>query len=148
MRSGKIIFILIGLIIVAAFFLFRPARHTHPPIQGKRFLLLSFEDFNSLVGGHDRIGAAQRQHMFEKYRGRYVRWSGEVEEVVKKISGEYVLRVRHSQAARDFDVSVRFDKSKRHKLLRLKKGDVVNYMGQLTDFDSSSGYHLEDGNIE
>ena len=148
MRSGKIIFVLIGLIIVAAFFLSRSPRHRHPGVQGREFLLLSFEDFNTLVGGNDRMGAAQRKHIFEKYQGRYVRWSGEVEKVGKEISGDYVLRVKHSQTAGDFDVSVRFDRSKRRKLVRLKRGDAINYVGKLADLDSSSGYYLEDGDIE
>jgi hypothetical protein len=148
MKSGKAVFLLIGLIMVAALFLSRSQRDTLPPIQGRKFLLLSFEDFNTLVGGNDRMDAAQRKHIFEKYKGRYVRWSGEVGEVVKEISRDYVLRVKHSQITEDFEVSVRFDKSKERKLLMLKRGDVVNYMGKLTDFNSSSGYYLEDGDIE
>jgi hypothetical protein len=147
-RDGKIIFILIGLTIVAAFFLSRSSRHKDPGVQGREFLLLSFEDFNTLIGGNDRMDAVQRKRIFEKYKGRSVRWSGEVEEVVKEISGDYLLRVRHSQATKDFDVSVRFDKSKRRKLLMLQRGDVVNYLGRLIDFDSSSAYYLEDGEIE
>ncbi len=148
MRSGRIIFILIGLIIVAAFFLSRSPRHQHPGVQGREFLLLSFEDFNTLVGGNDRMDAAQRKHIFEKYKSRYVRWSGEVGEVVKEISGDYILHVKHLQTAGDFEVSVRFDKSKRPRLLLLKRGDAVNYMGRLVSWDSSSGYYLEDGDIE
>ena len=148
MRDGTIIFILIGLMIVAAFFLSRSSRHKDPGVQEREFLLLSFEDFNTLIGGNDRMDAAQRKRIFGKYKGRSVRWSGEVGEVVKEISGDCILRVKHLQAARDFDVSVLFDKSERQKLLTLKKGEVVNYMGKLTDLDSSSGYYLEDGEIE
>ncbi len=94
------------------------------------------------------MSATQRKHMFEKYKGRYVRWCGEVEEVKKEISGGYTLRVRHSQTAKDFEVSIRFDKSKGQKLLMLKRGDAVDYVGKLTNFDPSSGYYLEDGEIE
>ena len=142
------VFIIIGLVIVAAVVLSRSSRHRDASVQGREFLLLSFEDFDNLAGGKDRMDAMQRKRIFEKYKGRYVRWSGEVEGVVKEISGDYILRVRHSQTAKDFDVSVRFDKSKRQKLLTLEKGDPVNYMGKLTGFDSSSGYYLEDGDVE
>ena len=148
MKSKKVVFILMGLLIVTAVFLSRSARHGRPPVQGREFLLLCFEDFNSLVGGDDRMDAAQRKHIFEQYKGRYVRWSGEAGEVVKEISGDYLLRVRHSQTTKDFDVSVRFDESKRQKLLILKRGDLVNYLGKLIDLDSSSAYYLEDGEIE
>jgi len=86
--------------------------------------------------------------MFERYRGRYVRWWGEVEEVIGEISEDYTLQVKPTHTAEDLQISIRFDKSKRQKLLTLKKGDGVNYMGRLTDFDPSFGYYLEDGDIE
>jgi hypothetical protein len=155
MKSGKIIFILIGLIILISFFLSRSPSHKSPSTQSqdtevveRKFLLLSFEDFNGLMGGNDHLSAEQRKRMFERYQGRYVRWWGEVEEVIKEISGDYTLRVRHSQTAKDFEVSIRFDKSKREKLLMLKRGGPVNYMGKLAEFDPQLGYYLEDGDIE
>jgi hypothetical protein len=148
MKSGKVAFILPGVIILAAIFLSKPPSDKLPSTQERKFLLLSCEDFNSLIGGNDRIGATQRKHLFEKYKGRYVRWWGEVEEVVNETSGYYTLLFKPSQAAKDLQISIRFDKSKQQKLLTLKKGDGVNYIGKLADFDSSFGYYLEDGDIE
>jgi len=148
MKNGKIIFILLGLVILITIFLSKPPSDKLASTQERRFLLLSFEDFNSLIGGNDRIGDLQRKHMFERYRGRYVRWWGEVEEVIGEISGDYTLQVKPTHTAKDLQISIRFDKSKRQKLLSLKKGDGVNYMGRLTDFDPSFGYYLEDGDIE
>jgi len=148
MKDGKALFVLIGLIILAAIFLSKPPSDKLASTQERRFLLLSFEDFNSLIGGNDRIGDLQRKHMFERYRGRYVRWWGEVEEVIGEISEDYTLRVKPAHTAEDLQISIRFDKSKRQKLLTLKKGDGVNYIGRLTDFDPSFGYYLEDGDIE
>lgn len=148
MKSGKIILILVGVIVLASIFLSRSSRHMDPSIQEKRFLLLSFEDFNNLIGGNDRMGAEQMKHMFERYTGRYVRWWGEVEEIVKEISGDYILRVNSGQAPEDLPVNVRLDKSKRQKLIALKRGKGVSYTGRLTDFDAQSGYYLDDGDIE
>jgi hypothetical protein len=155
MKSGKIIFILTGLIILLSVFLSRYPSQKSPSIQSqdteaveRKFLLLSFEDFNSLMGGNDHLSVFQRKRMFERYKGRYVRWWGEVKEVIKEISGDYTLRVKHYQTAKDFEVSIRFDKSKREKLLILKRGKPVSYMGKLTEFDPSLAYYLEDGDIE
>jgi len=148
MKNGKIIFILLGLVILITIFLSKPPSDKLASTQERRFLLLSFEDFNSLIGGNDRIGDLQRKHMFERYRGRYVRWWGEVEEVIGEISEDYTLQVKPTHTAEDLQISIRFDKSKRQKLLTLKKGDGVNYIGRLTDFDPSFGYYLEDGDIE
>jgi hypothetical protein len=114
----------------------------------RKSLLLFFEEFNGFMGGNDHLSAIQRKHMFERYKGRYVRWWGEVEEVIKGISGDYTLRAGHSQTAENFEVSIRFDKSRRQKLLRLTRGEAVNYVGRLTDLDPQLGYYLEDGDNE
>jgi len=86
--------------------------------------------------------------MFNQYQGRYVRWSGEVYEIVKDISGDFILRVQHTIGIRNFDVTVRFDESKAEKLKRLNRGGAVSYTGKLISFDPESGYYLEDGEIE
>jgi hypothetical protein len=98
MKSGKIIFISIGLIILSSAWLWRSPSHKFSSIPSqntevveRKFLLLSFEDFNGFLGGNDHLSAIQRKHLFEKYQGRHLRWSGEVEEVIKEVSGDYTV---------------------------------------------------------
>ncbi len=92
--------------------------------------------------------ADHKKGMFNQYQGRYVRWSGEVYEIVKGISGDFILKVQHTAGIRNFDVTVRFDGSKAEKLKRLNRGEVVSYTGKLIRFGPESGYYLEDGEIE
>jgi hypothetical protein len=77
-----------------------------------------------------------------------VRWSGEVNEIVKEISGDFILKVQHTAGIRNFDVTVRFDGSKAEELKRLNRGEAVSYTGELISFDPDTGYYLEDGELE
>ncbi len=114
----------------------------------KKFLLLSFEDFDNLIGAKDRLALEHQKAVFGKYRGRYVRWSGEVYDIRKDVSGDFVLRIQHTAGARDFDVTLHLDATKAEKLKRLSRGEAVSYSGRLASFDPETGYFLEDGDIE
>jgi len=94
------------------------------------------------------VAVDHKKAMFYQYQGRYVRWSGEVYEIVKEISGDFILKVAHTAGDRNCDVTVRFDKSRTEKLRRLNRGEAVSYTGKLISFDPESGYYLEDGEIE
>jgi len=144
----KIIFLFIGVFLLGYFILSGLSDQKRSFAPDRRYILLSFDDFDNLIGGRDRLLADHKKAMFNQYQGRYVRWSGEVYEIAKEISGDFILKVQHTVGIRNFDVTVRFDGSKAEKLKRLNRGEVVNYIGKLIRFDPESGYYLEDGEIE
>lgn len=86
--------------------------------------------------------------IFQQYRGKYVRWTGEVYEAETNISGNLILKVRHRASTNDFDVAVRLGASQAEKLKRLNRGEAVSYSGKLISFDPDVGYYLEDGEID
>jgi len=145
---GKTIFLFIGLFVLGYFILsgLSDQKRSFPP--DKKLILLSFDDFDNLIGGRDRLLTDHKKAMFNQYRGRYVRWSGEVYGITKKISGDFILKVQHTAGIRNFDVTIRFDDSKAEKLKRLNRGEAVSYSGKLVSFDPDSGYYLEDGELE
>ncbi len=146
--KGRIAFLFIVLILLGYFLLFGPPNQRQPQLPDKRLILLSFDDFVNVIGGRDRLLADQKKALFDQYQGRYVRWSGEVYEIVKEISGDFILKVQHTPGIKNFDVTVRFDGSKAEKLRRLNRGGAVIYSGKLISFDPDTGYYLEDGDIE
>ena len=145
---GKLVFLFVGLFLLGYFILSILSDQKPSLAPDKKSILLSFDDFDNLIGGRDRLLADHKRAMFNQYQGRYVRWSGEVYEIVKDISGDFILRVQHTIGIRNFDVTVRFDESKAEKLKRLNRGGAVSYTGKLISFDPESGYYLEDGEIE
>ena len=146
--TGKLVFLFIGLFLLGYFILSSLSDQKPSLAPDKKFILLSFDDFDNLIGGRDRLLADHKKGMFSQYQGRYVRWSGEVYEIVKGISGDLILKVQHTAGVKNFDVTIRFDESKAEKLRRLNKGEAVSYTGKLISFDPESGYYLEDGEIE
>jgi len=145
---AKIVFFLLGLVVLGYFVLsgFSDQKSSFAP--DKKFILLSFDDFHNLIGGRDRLPTDQKKAILNQYRGRCVRWSGEVYEIVKGISGDFLLRVQHGAGFRNFDVTVRFHQSKAEKLKKLNSGEAVSYRGKLVSFDPDSGFYLEDGGFE
>ncbi|MCK4404644.1 MAG: hypothetical protein KAW02_06080 [candidate division Zixibacteria bacterium] len=145
---GKIILLFLALILLGYFLLFGLPEQEQSQFPHKKFILLSFDDFDNLIGRRDRLATDHKKAMFSQYQGRYVRWSGEVYEIVKEISGDFILKVQHTAGIRNFDVTVRFDGSKAEKLERLNRGEAVSYMGRLISFDPDTGYYLKDGELE
>lgn len=145
---GKIILLFLGLTLLGYFLLFGLPEQKQSQLTDKKFILLSFDDFDNLIGGKDRLALDHKRAIFSQYQGRYVRWSGEVYEIVKEVSGDFILKVQHTPGVRNFDVVIRFDGFKAEKLKGLNRGEVVNYTGELVGFDPETGYYLEDGDIE
>ena len=146
--KGKIILLFLGIVLLGYFLLVGLRNQEQSQLPDKNFILLSFDDFDNLIGRRDRLATDHKKAMFNQYQRRYVRWSGEVYEIVKEISGDFILKVQHTAGVRNFDVTVRFDESKAEKLKRLNKGGALSYTGKLISFDPDTGYYLEDGELE
>jgi hypothetical protein len=145
---GRITLLFLGLIVLILLALFGLPDRNDFRQEEKKFILLSFEDFHNLVGGRERLGPDHQRAMFGRYRGRYVRWAGEVYDIRKDVSGDFVLRIQHMAGARNFDVTLRLNATKAERLKRLSRGEAVSYSGRLASFDPETGYFLEDGDIE
>ncbi len=139
---------LAGLMILGYFVFFRLPHQQSSSFPGKSFILLSFDDFDNLMGLRDPVPPAHQQALFNQYRGRYVRWHGEVWEVGRDVTGDILLKVRHKIDTEDFDVLVRLDPSMEEKIGRLSRGKAVSYVGRLVSFSPAEGYYLDQGEIE
>ena len=146
--KGKSLLLFLGTVFLAYLLLVGVRNQELSQLLPKKFILLSFDDFDNLIGGKDRVFADHKKAMFNQYRGRYVRWTGEVYEIVKETSGDFILKVQHTGGIKNFDVTVRFDGLKTDKLKRKSKGEVVTYTGKLISFDPGTGYYLEDGELK
>jgi hypothetical protein len=109
---------------------------------------LSFDDFDNLIGGRDRLAQNHRTLIFDHYRGKYVRWHGQVHRIERTLRGDYLLRIKHGMGIRVFDVTVRLDSSRKERLENLNRDEAVSYTGRLASFDPAIGYYLEDGDID
>ena len=117
-------------------------------VPEKEFLHYSFEDFNSMIGSDDQLALGQVQKLFSQYKGKYVRWTGEVIKINQEISEGYTLFIKHLPSPELYDVELFLDDAKKDRIENLKRGDIITYTGRLESYDPVSGYFLEDGDIE
>ena len=101
-----------------------------------------------MIGSDDQLALGQVLELFNQYKGKYVRWTGEVVKIEKESEGGYTLLIKHLPSPAPYDVKLFLEHSKKDKLENLKRGDIITYTGRLESYDPASGYLLEDGGIE
>ena len=117
-------------------------------VPEKEFLHYSFEDFNTMIGSNDQLALGQVLGLFHQYKGKYVRWTGEVIKINQEVGGDYTILIKHLPSPELYDVKLFLDHSKKDKIESLTGGDIITYTGRLESYDPVSGYFLEDGDIE
>jgi len=150
-KEAKGIQILIPvLILIIAFLviLFKFPSRKDTGIPEKEVLYFSFDDFHNMIGGNDQLPVSQKKELFSGYVGKYVNWVGEVIEIEEQKSGDFILRVKHLQSTKDYDVSVSFDPSQKEELGNIRQGTIITYTGKLFRFEPPSRYFLLDGAIK
>ena len=114
----------------------------------KEEIFFSFDDFHNMIGGNDQLAISQKKELFAKYVGKYVNWVGEVVELEKQPSGDFILRVKNLPTTKDYDVSLSLDLSHKEKLERIQESSIISYRGKLFRFEPASRYFLLDGEIK
>ncbi|ODS30703.1 MAG: hypothetical protein SCARUB_04184 [Candidatus Scalindua rubra] len=110
------------------------------------FIKLSLEELDEIFGKENNMTESQKDKLWEEYKNKYVRWTGEVMSRGKgRISG-LRMGIKHKEGT---DVELCFDIEKDDEVLQTKKGDTITYTGKLvTRRGYILPYKLEDGNIE
>lgn len=120
---------------------------TIPVSQGpkKIFLIESFDDLNNIFGKESKLSDAQKDIMWEKYKGKYVSWMGQI--VYKNLNVASGLRIGIMQRDKG-DVELKISLAKKDKVLQFQDDETILYTGKLVErCDGSSPYILEDGDI-
>jgi len=113
----------------------------------KELIHFSYEDFNTLIGSDDNLTLSQVQGIFESYKGKYVNWVGEVENIELNAFGDLAVYFNHLPEAIEYDVKVILADSNKFKIEKIKIGDLISYSGRLESFDPAFGYLLVDGDM-
>jgi hypothetical protein len=110
------------------------------------FVDISFEELNKTFGKENRMTESQKDKLWKKYRGKYVRWTGQVvSRGLGRVSG-LKMGIRHKEGT---DIELSLDIEMKDKVLQTKAGDTVTYTGKLVNRRGVIlPYKLEDGKIE
>jgi hypothetical protein len=110
------------------------------------FVDISFEELDKIFGKENRMTESQKDKLWEEYRDKYVRWTGQV--VTRgfgRVSG-LKMGIKHKEGT---DIELSFDIERKDEVLQTKVGDTVTYTGMLFNRRGVIlPYKLEDGKIE
>ena len=112
----------------------------------KKFITESFEDLFNTFGNYSKLTESQKKDSWNKYKGKYVRWTGVVN--CKGLSSDDWNRVgiRHNVGT---SVELIFGDDNKSIVNITNKGDRITYTGKLSVlFNRNLLFKLEDANIE
>lgn len=110
------------------------------------FIDISFEELDKIFGEENRMTESQKDKLWEKYKGKYVRWKGMVvNRGLGRVSG-LRMGIRQKEGT---DIELNFDIERKDEVLQTNPGDTVTYTGKLVNRRGVIlPYKLEDGKIE
>jgi hypothetical protein len=110
------------------------------------FIKIPFEELDDLFGKENRMTESQKDKLWEEYRNKYIRWTGEVVFRGKgRVSG-LRMGIKHIEGT---EVELLFNQEKEDTVFETEKGDKITYTGKLlTRRGYILPYKLVDGNIE
>ncbi len=110
------------------------------------FIELPFEELDSFFGKENKMTESQKDRLWKEYKGKYIRWSGEVvSRGLGRISG-LRMGIKHKDGT---DIELLFEPDKEHMVFKTDKEDKITYTGKLvTRRGYIMPYKLVDGNIE
>jgi len=112
----------------------------------KKFITESFDDLSNTFGNYSKLTESQKKDSWNKYKGKYVRWTGVVN--YKGLSSDDWNRVgiRHNVGT---SVELIFGDDNKSIVNITNKGDRITYTGKLSVlFNRNLLFKLEDANIE
>ncbi|MFN3531830.1 MAG: phospholipase D-like domain-containing protein [Candidatus Brocadia sp.] len=122
-----------------------------PPLETaifKDFIDISFEELDKQFGKESTLSRSEKNELWKKYKGKYVRWHGIVS--YKGMGRVDWNRIGISrQRSRDAEVEIRFDWRMFDKVMNVSVGSPITYTGKLVSRSGiNAPYRLDDGNIE
>jgi len=93
-------------------------------------IILSFDGLNKIFGKHSSITQARKEGLWEYYRGKYIRWQGNVNYKGSGRNDWSRIGIRHTTGT---NVELRFDEEKKDLVQMIKREDNITYTGKLSE---------------
>ncbi len=112
--------------------------------QQKQFSNITFDEIEKIFGDESKFTKLEKKRLWdEEYEGKYVSWTGKVGFKGGAIYDWNKVGIIHKGSK--VDVNLKFDYSKKNKVLHLKVEDVVTYTGRLISLRGLlTPYRLDD----
>lgn len=127
-----------------------PEKPTKPADEKfEDFIDISFEELDKQFGKKSALTSSEKNKLWEKYKGKYVRWRGVVS--YKGMGRVDWNRIGISQRNnnKDAEVEILLDWKKFDKVMDLRVRSTITYTGKLVSYPRlSAPYRLSDGDFE
>ncbi len=116
-------------------------------VSSKQYLNISFNEFDKIFGNESELNKSEKKRLWkDKFEGKYVTWTGKIGYKGIAVYDWNKVGIRHKGS--NIDVQLRFDWTKKRKVLRLNMGDFITYTGRLVSLRSYfSSYRLENADV-
>jgi len=110
----------------------------------KQFSNITFDELDKIFGNESKLTKLEKKRLWEnEYEGKYVSWTGKVGFKGIAIYDWNKVGIIHKDG--NIDVNLKFDYSKKNKVLNLKVDDTVTYTGRLISLRGLlTAYRLDD----
>lgn len=118
-----------------------------PISQGpkKIYIVESFDDIDQIFGNGSSLSEVQKDEAWERYKGKYVNWSGQIAYKNENTATGLRVGITHKENG---TVVLMASPSKKTTILKFQEGESVLYSGRLlTRRKDNSPYVLDDGDI-
>lgn len=120
-----------------------------PTTAPGNFINISFEELDKIFGKESALSEAEKNALWPKYMGRYVKWTGEVTYTLLGLVKGTRVGLRHKQGS-DTNTEVRFSIKKAPKIMGIAEGDTITYTAKLFTYPATDTpyYVLNEGSLE
>ncbi len=108
---------------------------------------ITWEEIDNIYNIKSKSTELQKKEYWKNYEGKKVKWSGTVTSVAETF-GTLSLQVKLNPGTFTSDVLVRLKETERKNGVRLKKGDLVTFVGILDDWGTIMPVTLDHGEIK
>lgn len=95
---------------------------------------ITFDEVDRQFGPGGALTDLQKREAWKAYRGKCVRWTGELVYVDESFLGDLSVGFRHKKMTLTYDVLVRAPRSARQQLMQLRQGARYEYTATLRNY--------------
>ncbi|MDO8141690.1 MAG: phospholipase D-like domain-containing protein [Candidatus Brocadiales bacterium] len=117
-------------------------------VISRDFIDVSFEEMDEKFGKESGLSRSEKNELWKKYKGKYVRWQGVV--AYKGMGRVDWNRVGvNRQRGKNAEVEILFDWRRFEAVMNIRLGSTITYTGKLVSRPGiNAPYRLDDGDIE
>ena len=117
-------------------------------VISRDFIDVSIEEMDKQFGMESLLSRSEKNELWKKYKGKYVRWRGVV--IYKGMGRVDWNRIGvNRKSSKNAEVEILFDWRRFEKVMDVRIGSTITYTGKLVSRPGiNSPYRLDDGDIE